>query len=53
MRSPDWSLDKAPPTILWGRMKSCGRLLIGLFARECNFRKGPIANRPQDSILPH
>src|SRR5882672_1879310 len=36
---------------LWGRLVTCGRLVIGL---ACGARwERAIANRPQDTILPH
>src|SRR5260370_492574 len=36
---------------MWGRLSTCGRLPIGLGVGS-QFDK-PIANRPQDAILPH
>ncbi len=37
---------------MWGRMESCGRLETGL-STCLHAHRRPIANRPQDSILPH
>ncbi len=36
---------------MWGRLSVCGRLAIGPASRAKS--KRPIANRPQDGILPH
>jgi hypothetical protein len=36
----------------WGRMASCGRLLIGLLTMQQRLQEA-IANRPQDTIPPY
>jgi hypothetical protein len=44
-------------SFLWGRLVACGRLAIGQMRRGREIRvtrnSWPIANRPQDAILPH
>jgi hypothetical protein len=42
-------------TAMWGRLKTCGRLGIGPVRSKQDPREPdrPIANRPQDAMLPH